>query len=206
MKTKPYFNFLLLLTLISGSAVDVLAYKILYAEQFYELYHLHLTQSPDDTIENIIWLQQSLKADFANPLNALATIKTKEEWRYYQNLFKMHVNILLTQQHMTLGSKFDKFNAYFYNAPWAWANIDSLNKAERAYKTATAYWEEAKRWSNLATTEKIIGINLEEIQYWEDQNYRIETGDFDYRFIIAQHLERLSKVKNEFQKMDETTY
>jgi hypothetical protein len=182
------------------------AYRIFYAEQFYELYHLHLHQYPDDTMENIVWLQQALQADFANPLNALARIETDEEWDYYQDLFRMHVNVLLAQLHMTLGSKFDKRHARFFNAPWAWANLESLDHAETAYHAARAYWSEALTWSDAASAQRRPGLHLPRIQAWEDQNYRIEFREFDYDEIIDENLDRLFDVRAEFLAMDETTY
>ena len=50
------------------------AYFVTYKEQYYRLYHLHLIQYPDDTMENIYWLEKALEADFCNPLYALALI------------------------------------------------------------------------------------------------------------------------------------
>lgn len=184
----------------------VFGYRALYAEHLYELYHLHLHQYPDDTMENIVWLQQVLKADVANPLNALAVVETQEEWSYYQGLFRMHVNVLLVQLHMTLGSKFDKRRAYFFNAPWAQANLESLEHAENAYETARAYWTEALQWSNKAWQRRRPGLDLPRIQHWADQNYLIETGEFDYDEIIDENLGRLREVRQAFLKMDETTY
>ena len=187
-------------------APQAFGYRVLYAEQLYELYHLHLHQYPDYTMENIVWLQQALKADFANPLNALAVVETQEEWSYYRSLFRMHVNVLLAQLHMTLGSKFDKRRAYFFNASWAWANLESLEHAADAYETARAYWVEALHWSDEAGQLRRPGLDLPRIQNWADQNYLIETGEFDYDEIIDENLERLREVRQAFLEMDETTY
>jgi hypothetical protein len=179
------------------------AYKIQYAEQFYELYHLHFYQYPDDTMENIFYLEQALKADFANPLYALAKIKDPREWERYRNLFKMHVNLRLVQLYRTLASGWDKRVAYFFNAPWKKQNLESLDKAESIYKLALGFWDEAKKWSNEA---KKLRYHLEEIQYWEDESYRIETGELDYRQIINKELNRLAKVRKQFENMNESTY
>lgn len=192
--------------LLAGSGQALFGYNVLYAEQFYELYHLHLNQYPDDTMENIVWLQQALKADFANPLNALAVIETPVQWSFYQNLFRMHVNLLLAQLHMTLGSKFDKRNAFFFNAPWAWANLESLQHAEDAYETARAYWAEALQWSDEAWQLRRPGLHLPRIQRWEDQNYLIERGEFDYDEIIDENLGRLHDVRETYEQMGERTY
>ncbi len=179
------------------------AYRILYAEQFYELYHLHFYQYPDDTMENIWYLEQALKADFANPLNALARIEDPNEWERYRYLFKMHVNLRLVQLYLTLGNRWDKRIAYFFNAPWKKENLESLDKAEAIYRLAFGFWDEAKKWSNQA---KKLRYHIKEIQYWEDESARIESGELDYRRIINKELARLDKVRKQFEAMDANTY
>jgi hypothetical protein len=193
---------LLLLVLILSSS-DAAAYRVLYAEQYYRLYHLHFYQYPDDTMENIYYLEQALKADFANPLYALARIENKQQWAQYRLLFKLHVNLKLAELYLTLGSKYDKMVAYFYNAPWKEQNLDSLNRAEQAYRVATGYWREAL---GLAVQAQRLSSNLEEIQKWEDEWKRILVGDLDYQEIITGHLARLERIRRELQAMDAQTY
>ena len=190
------FNFLI----ITDSAES---YKILYAEQFYRLYHAHFYQYPEDYLENIYWLEQSLRSDFANPLNALAKIDNKNEWKRYMNLFRMHASLKLTELYLGLGSKYDKMDAYFYNYPWKRENLKSLEIAEESYSFARVYWNEAVKWQK--KVEKSWTV-LEEIQKWEDEAFRIEEKTLDYDDIIDAQLERLQKVKDEFLKMDENTY
>ena len=207
MSSKPLLARLCLaaaVTLLGLAAVPRLsAYRILYAEQYYRLYHLHFYQYPDDTMENIYYLEQALKADFANPLYALARIENREQWAQYRTLFKMHVNLKLVELYLTLGGKYDKQVAYFYNAPWRDQNLESLKLAEQTYRVAVGYWEEARGW---AFRLPRLRFNLEEIQAWEDQRFRILTGDLDYGRIIAAHLGRLERVRREFEGMDENTY
>jgi len=179
------------------------AYKVLYAEQFYRLYHLHFYQYPDDTMENIYYLEQALKSDFANPLYALARIENEEQWAQYRTLFRMHVNLKLVDLYLTLGSKYDKMTAYFYNAPWREQNLDSLDLAEQAYRVALQYWREARSW---AARLPWLYHNLEEIQNWEDERTRIWSGDLDYGEIIGTHLQRLQRVRQQFLNMDQNTY
>ena len=193
----------LLLLLAVLPSRDAEAYRVLYAEQYYRLYHLHFYQYPDDTMENIFYLEQALKSDFANPLYALARIENKQQWAQYRLLFKMHVNLKLAELYLTLGSKYDKMVAYFYNAPWKMQNLDSLDKAEQAYRVALGYWQEALGW---AGRTQHLGFNLEGIQKWEDEWKRILTGDLDYQEIINGHLSRLERVRRTFQAMDQNTY
>ena len=194
---------LLLLPLLVLPSRDAKAYRVLYAEQYYRLYHLHFYQYPDDTLENIYYLEQALKADFANPLYALARIENQRQWAQYRMLFKMHVNLKLVELYLTLGSKYDKRTAYFYNAPWKEQNLDSLQKAEQAYRTALGYWAEAL---GQAVQWRRLEFNLEAIQKWEDEWKRILVGELDYRQIIESHLDRLQRVRRAFQAMDENTY
>ena len=196
-------RFLFLIIFIALSASSSWAYKVLYAEQFYRLFHLHFYQYPEDTNENLWYLEQALSSDFCNPLNALARIDNEQEWEKYRYLFYMHVNIRILEQYRILGSKFDKRTAYFYNAPWKEENLKSLQLAEVQYKKAFYYWEEAKKWAAKASRFRIY---LEEIQNWEDESYRIMTGELDYRRIISKDLARLEKVRQDFENMNEETY
>lgn len=200
---KVFRFFLLSLFLLLLTVPALYSYNILYAEQYYRLYHDQLHRYPEDTLENIYYLERALHADFCNPLNALAVIEDKQEWRRYRHLFRVHVNVKLVELYLTLGSKYDKMNAYFYNYPWKAENLKSLEKAERIYKMAFYYWEEAIKWSKRIPPSY---INLEEIQNWEDENYRIQTGELDYRDIINSHLDRLQEVRRAFEEMDESTY
>jgi hypothetical protein len=185
-------------------APGLYAYKILYAEQLYRLYHLHYYQYPERTAENIGYLQSALKADFANPLYALAKIPDAKHWERYRYLFTMHVNLKLIELYLSWGAQYMKMTAYFYNAPWQRENLESLDRAEDLFRYALAYWDEAKRWSTKAGALRFL--HMEEIQYWEDENHRIETGDLDYRDIIEEHLEKIARVRAAFKAMDANTY
>ena len=195
----------LVLTVLAALAVCAPAwsYKILYAEQFYRLFHLHLGQYPERTAENIWYLQQALRSDFANPLNALALIKDERDWERYRYLFNMHVNLKLIELHLHWGSKYDRQAAYFFNAPWRDDNLKSLERAESLYEHARSYWQEAKNWSAKAWPLK---IRLARIQRWEDENHRIESGELDYSAIIDKHLGRLRELRAKFEAMNASTY
>lgn len=195
---------LALVFLVLASASPVSAYKILYAEQWYKLVHDHLHQDPDNTMENIYYLERALRADFANPLNALTPIRDEKEWARYRALFRMHVNLLLVRETLTLGSNFDKQQAYFYNYPWKWANLDSLKKAEQIYNTALGYWKDAQTYA--AEAANTPPIWFESLQFWIDEQNRIETKDLDYTRIIEKQLTRLAAVRAQFEAMGPETY
>jgi hypothetical protein len=154
-------------------------------------------------MENIWYLEMALKADFANPLHALALIENETEWEKYTYLFNMHINLKLIEQYLFLGNKWNKRRAYFYNAPWRNQNLESLETAETCYRTALYYWDAAKEWAERAQNRRFRWINLVRVQYWEDEAFRVETGDLDYSKIINRELTLLQRVREQFQAMPE---
>jgi hypothetical protein len=192
--------------LLSFAAPPLGAYYVQYKEQYYRLFHLHYIQYPDDTMENIYWLEKAIKADFANPLYAVALIENEIQWEKYRYLFTMHLYLKLIEQYLYLGNKWNKRNAYFYNAPWKEQNLESLETAETCFKTALYYWKDAVEWAAKAQDRRFRFINLGKVQFWEDEAGRIETGVLDYEKIINRELELLNEVRRRFEAMDENTY
>jgi hypothetical protein len=192
--------------LLSLAAPPLEAYLVHYKEQYYRLFHLHHVQYPDDTMENIHWLEQALKADFANPLYALALVETPLQWEKYRYLFMMHLNLKMIEQYLLLGSKWNKRNAYFYNAPWKEENLKSLETAETCFRTARFYWDEAVNWAARSRENRFRYVNLGRVQFWEDEALRVERGELDYGKTINRELQLLEKVREQFQAMDSQTY
>ena len=185
-----------------AAAMPTDGYFVTYKEQYYRLYHLHYIQYPDDTMENIYWLEQAMKADFCNPLYALALIENETQWEKYRYLFNMHINIKLIEQYLFLGNKWNKRKAYFYNAPWKEQNLESLETAETCYRTALYYWDEALQWAEKANDRRFRWVNLQKVQFWEDESFRIEKGSLDYGKTIRRELAFLQKVRERFQAME----
>ena len=178
------------------------SYFVTYKEQYYRLYHLHYIQNPDDSMENIYWLEKALKAEFCNPLYALALIEDEKQWEKYRYLFTMHINLKLIEQYLFLGNKWNKRNAYFYNAPYKDQNLESLEIAETCYRTALYYWDEALLWAQKANDRSFRWINLQKVQFWEDEAFRIENGKLNYGRTIRRELDMLQKVRERFQEME----
>jgi hypothetical protein len=199
MKTflKPVFVLVLF-----AVSLPVNSFFLTYKEQYYRLYHLHYIQYPDDTIENIYWLEKALKADFCNPLYALALIEDETQWEKYRHLFTMHINIKMVEQYLFLGNKWNKRNAYFYNAPWKEQNLESLETAENCFRTALYYWDEALVSAQKANDRRFRWINLQRVQFWEDEVFRIENGKLNYARTIERELALLQKVREKFQAME----
>ncbi len=200
------FRTFILIFLIFAAVTPASAYMVQYKEQFYELYHIHYNQYPDDTMENIYWLERAVEADFCNPLYAMGKIADEKAWEKYRNMMMMHINLKLVEQHLRLGSKWDKQVAYFYNAPWKTQNLDSLKTAETCYTAALYYWNEAKIWAEKANVREFRFLFLLDLQSWEDERERIATGKLDYERTINRELARLEKVRADFLAMDAKTY
>ena len=182
------------------------AYYAMYKEQFYRLFHVHLNQYPDDIMENIYYLEQALKAPFANPLFAIAHIENEVQWEKYRYLFMMQINLKLIEQWISLGNKWNKRNAFFFNAPWRETNLKALDTAESCYLNALYYWNDAVKWAEMARERRFRFIPLPRVQFWEDQAVRIENNSLNYERIIRRELRLLQQVRERFQAMDDTTY
>ncbi len=177
-----------------------------YKEDFWKLFHVHYQQYPDDVMENIYWLEQAVKADFANPLYAAAKIDNEKDWEKYCYLFMMHLNLKLIEQHMRLGRTYDKQVAHFYDAPWKDLYLENLDKAKSCYQAGLYYWREAKLWAEKANEGKFNFLFLTDLQNWEDERERIGQGELDYEKILNRELARLQKVIDTFNAMDGTEY
>jgi len=191
-----------LVLFLLGISLPVNGYFVTYKEQYYRLFHMHYIQYPDDTMENIYWLEKALKADFCNPLYAFALIEDEIQWEKYRYLFTMHINLKLIEQYLFLGNKWNKRNAYFYNAPWRDQNLESLETAETCFQAALYYWDEAVEWSKKANDRRFRWINLEKVQFWEDEAFRIENGKLNYGRTIRRELDSLQKVRDRFEAME----
>ena len=183
-------------------AIPANSYFVTYKEQYFRLFHVHYIQYPDDTMENIYWLEKAIKAEFANPLYALALIENEVQWEKYRYLFNMHLHIKLVEQYIFLGNKWNKRSAYFYNAPWRDQNLESLDIAESCYRTALHYWDDVLVWSAKANDRRFRWIDLPRVQFWQDEAFRIEKGTLNYARTINRELQNLQKVRERFEAME----
>lgn len=202
---RPSFTLrIALIFILFLAAGSVYGYNIEYAEQYYKLYHQNMYQYPNDFRENIWYLERALKRPFVNPLNALADIDTRQEWKRYRYLFSLHLNLEMIKQYRRWAAEYDKRRAYFFNYPWKEQNLESLSIAESYYRKALYYWDQALTW--WARLQEVPYVELKEVQHWEDEYARIRDGELDYGEIIRNDLRRLEKVRADFKDMDEGTY
>ena len=185
--------------------VQLNAYPVRYAEQWYRLYHTHFYQNPENVKENLYYLEQALASDFANPLYAIGGPRTTPaEWKKYRELFYMHVHLEMIKLYRTVARKYDREDAYFFNAPWKEENLESLEAAEYLYASAKTYWPKAVAYAKQAGRHPYLF--LEGLESWENERYRIETGDLNYLEIIQMDMDHLEEVRSKFLAMDEHTY
>ena len=182
---KKIFIILALVLFTLPSQVE--ARKLYYAEEFY-LYALNLYYTNPNLERNIRFMQWALQAPFDNQVRSIALIETEHDFRRYKSLFRMHVNLLIIDSYLQLARRFDKEHVYFYNKIWYAEELqESFTIARYFYQVAINYWEEAKK--HAAGADETPGrINLD---YWEDEQYQIQTGELDYGEIIDDHLQKL---------------
>lgn len=197
---------MLLISILLIFSLNAYCWPILYAEQYYKLYHQHFYSTVESTDENIFYLQQALKADFANPLNALTKIENEREWECYRALFRMKCHQLILEEYRKQGSKFDKQKAYFYNQPYRHIILRSLEVALLNYKRALAHWPEVQKYANEVGKPQFRYIHFDSLYRWQEEAWRVRTKDLDYEKIINKDIARLEKVKKTLEEMDENTY
>lgn len=202
---KISIRFFALLILFSFIKIDDINARVLkFKEEFYQLYHIHYQQFPDDCIQNIYWLEQAVRADFCNPLYAMAKITTEDQYEKYRYLFMMHLNLKLIEQHLRLGRIYDKKALYFYDAPWKDEYKNNLLKTKSCYEAGYYYWKEANLWAEKANIGKFRYLFIQELQNFEDERERIGTGELDYKKILDRELKRVNKILSEIEELEKS--
>ena len=200
---KTFLLSLLLIVISSFTARDADAYMVKYKEEYYNLYHIHFVQHPDDCIENIYWLERAARADFCNPRYLGFVVKNEKEWEKYRYLFMMHLNLKLVEQHLRLGSIYDKDTVYFYDAPFKKQILEDLEITLQCYKTALVYWDEAKVWYEKANGSSFNFLYITARQEWEDERERIQNGKLNYERTITREIKRIESNIEQLNQMDE---
>lgn len=199
-KSKLLLIFVLISLILSSTPLS--AYMVKYKEDWYNLYHVHYQQYPDDCIENIYWLEKAAEADFCNPLFTGIKFTSEKEWEKYRYLFQMHINLKLIEQHLRLGRTYDKHDIYFYDAPFKDEYLRNLEKALSCYNAGLYYWQEALLWAEKANASSFNFMFITDRQNWEDERERIKTGELDYGKILKREIARIENNIKELNTMD----
>lgn len=156
-------------------------------EDYYELFGLKRGYRVPELRENIFFLHTSLEARFRHPRNAMATIRTEEEYHKYRNLMFMQTNLLIMRMYLRLGSQYDKRHLYFHDLDVADDLEVSFSIARTYYYHARQYWEKARHYAEVASQYPFT-IDLHTI---ESERHLIMTGERDFARIIDRHLGRV---------------
>ncbi len=185
---KRFLPFIFLLTIFSLYSKPT---RMIFIEQIYSLYESNLHTGHTEHKRNIVWLENSLKLPNIHPSQAIIVTKTWEEYVKYKILLRFHIHFLLTKEYVDWGWEYDKQDVVFYNMEWAEDLKKSFEIAKSLYEKARYYWKETKKWSKLASEQKVY-VNWDQI---EDLNYEIENElfDYDYDMIIDMRLAGLEK-------------
>lgn len=197
---------LLLILNFSFGTKKASSYACKYKEDFYKLYHVHYAQTAEDCIENIWYLENACKANFANPAFAFAKIETEEQWEKYRYLFQMHLNLKLIEQHLRVARLFDKKKVYFYDAPYRDEYLRNLETARTYYQACYPYWEEALLWAEKANVGKFKFLFIRDLSEWEDERERIVTTALDYRKTLDRELDRINSYIEKLSAMTQGEY
>ncbi len=160
-----------------------------YLEDYYLLFGMKLYYNENSLRKNIEMLKTALNCKFRHPSQALVKVETEEEYLKYRKLMFMHINLMIMRNYLKIGSRYDKISVKFYDVTFAKDISDSLDIAEKMYKEAIPYWEEAKKHAEESSRIKIT-TKLSNI---ETERYRIITGDLDFKKIINSHITGVNK-------------
>jgi hypothetical protein len=166
-----------------------LHYKVVphYLEDYYELYGMKQYYNENSLRKNIERMKAALGSRFRHPSEALTKIETEEEYLKYRNLMFMHLNMLIMRDHMKIAVRYDKRKVYFYSADFAREILESLDIAEKTYREALPYWQEAKKYALRASEIKVTA----DLGFIESERTSIVRGEIDFEKIINGHLARL---------------
>lgn len=166
-----------------------------YLEDYFLLYGLKQYYNENTLRKNIDRLKKALGSKFRHPSEALVKIETEEEYLKYRRLMFMHINLLIMRNHMRIASRYDKQKVYFYNNAFAKEINESLGIAEKFYKDAIPYWEQARDYAEKASSIKITT----DLSYIESERYSIIKGDTDFGKIIDTHIKKIGQKKQQLK-------
>jgi len=167
-----------------------------YVEDYYQLYGMKQYYNENSLRKNIERLKTALQCKFRHPSEALVKVESEKEYKKYRKLMFMRINLLIMRNHMTIASRYDKQKIYFYNLEFSKDIRDSLDTADRYYREALPYWNEARRYAHEASRIKITT----ELSSMESERSSIIKNDLNYEKIITSHLKKVDTKKKKLDK------
>lgn len=194
---KRFLQVIFMLLLVTGGFADLkdfgfrpLRHKLDTKEDLFRLYTRWLYSDLDSTSRNILYLELAYTLPFDHPIKALTPITNQVQYQRYRHLLMMQISLLLVKAYINYGYLYMKEHLYFFNREFFKNYLDGYDVAEFYFGEARKYWKIAKDLARLA--DGIKGYRIA-IPFWEDQLYRIKTGDLDYDEILDHLMSRLRK-------------
>jgi len=163
-----------------------------FLEDYYVLYGLKQHYNENTIRINIGYLETALKCNFRFPSQALVKIRSDKEYHKYRNLMFMHINLLIMRGHMTIASRYDRIEVKFYDPVFSKEINESLDIADKYYREALPFWQEARKYSREAGRIKIT-TNL---SFMESERFSINNGNLNFEKIINTHLKNIEKKRS----------
>jgi hypothetical protein len=91
-----------------------------------------------------------------------------------------------------------KEHIYFFNEEFKKDYLDGYDIAEVYFKDARKYWDEAIK--NAQAVGSIIGFRTD-LEYYEDEIYRINTGNLDYYKVLDNLMSRINNNRSEIARL-----
>ena len=167
-------------------------------EDFLKIYNQWLYSDLDSTSRNIYFLELAYVAGYNHPIQALTTITNEIQFDRYKYLLQMHICTLLTQEYINYGYFFVKEHVYFYNQEFKTNYLNGYDVAEFYFNGARKYWNEAV--SNAQFADSIKGWRTD-LNYYEDEIYRIKTGDLNYYKVLDNLMVRVNNNRAEITRL-----
>ncbi len=171
-----------------------------YVEDFYELYGKKLYYNENTLRKNIERLKTALMCRFRHPSQSLVKTHSKEEYLKYRRLLSMHINLLIMRNHMRIASRYDMNNIYFHSGSFAEEILESFKTAEKIYREAIPYWNQARDLAEKASEIKIST----DLSQMESERYSIIRKELDYGQIISKHIDKLVEKKAKLTELKNT--
>lgn len=172
--------------------------KIRTKEDFLRLYNTWLYADLDSVSRNIYFLELATVVPFDHPIKALTVITNEMQYERYKNLIMMHLCRMLTQEYINYGYFYMKEHLYFFNEEFKKDYLDGYDIAEFYFTKSREYWNQALGYAQAA--DAVVGWRLD-LHYYEDEIYKIKTGELDYYKVLDNLMTRIQNNRDEIVQM-----
>ncbi len=197
MKTRFVLIALCVLSVVTAGFSDArdfgfrpLRNKIRYKEDYFRLYNQWLYSDLDSVSRNIFFLEAAYAMPYDHPIKALTPITNETQYEKYKNMLMAKICALLTQEYITYGYFYMKEHIYFFNREFFRDYLDGYEIAEKYFRDAKGYWDQARTYARTAADFRGWRTGL--ISF-EDDIHRINSGVLDYDKVITNLFARIER-------------